>query len=117
MPDLLLIEDNAELRRVLTEAVEMDGFTVTIAHDAEEGLELLHTSYLPAVILCDVVMPHMSGLDFLRYIRTNPSWAEITFIAMSGTVVARQEALAAGANHYLVKPFNFQDLYEILAQN
>ena len=117
MPALLLIEDNAELRNVICEAVEIDGYTVTLANDAEAALALLDSGFRPAVILSDIMMPNMTGLDFLRTLRADPRWQEINFIAMSGTTNSKDEALEAGANHYLVKPFSFHELFTILAQS
>jgi CheY-like chemotaxis protein len=116
MPALLLIEDNADLRKVISEAVEMDGYIVTIASDAEAALSLLYDGYTPAVIISDIVMPNMSGLDFLRELRANQRWQNINVIAMSGTINSKTDALDAGANHYLVKPFSFHDLFALLAQ-
>ena len=116
MPALLLIEDNVELRKVISEAVEIDGYVVTLANDAEEALALLDDGLEPAVILSDIVLPHMDGLDFLRTLRADPRWQGINFIAMSGTINSKAEALDAGANHYLVKPFSFQELFALLAQ-
>ena len=116
MPDLLLIDDNAELRKVLREAVEINGYEVTIARDAEEGLALLNDGYQPSMIVCDVALPHMSGLEFAGKIRQDPRWAQIMFIAMSGNITTKQDALDAGANYYLVKPFSFQELFDILEQ-
>ena len=116
MPDLLLIDDNAELRKVLREAVEINGYQVTIARDAEEGLALLNDGYQPGMIICDLALPHMSGLDFAGKIRQNPRWSEIQIIAMSGNITMKQPALDAGADYYLVKPFSFQELFDILEQ-
>lgn len=116
MSQLLLIEDNVELLKVIREAVEIDGYTVTIAHDAPAALELLDAGLLPRVIMCDIVMPRMSGLEFVTILRQNPRWGSIIFIAMSGTINNQAEALRAGANHFLVKPFSFRDLYAILDQ-
>ncbi len=114
MPSLLLIEDDSDLRKVICEALEIDGYQVTIAYSAEEGLALLEAGYLPAVIMCDIILPHMSGLEFLKQIRKNFLWSRIVFIAMSGTENTRQAALDGGANHYLVKPFSFRELFDML---
>jgi CheY-like chemotaxis protein len=115
MPALLLIEDNPELRKVICEAVEIDGYTVTLANDAEEALVLLNDGFTPSVILSDIVMPNMSGLDFLRALRADVRWQRVNFIAMSGTINSKADALEAGANHYLVKPFSFHELFALLA--
>jgi DNA-binding response OmpR family regulator len=117
MRNLLLIEDNVELRGVLREAVEIDGYDVTLAENAEVGMRLLNSGYLPDFILCDVVLPHMNGLDFLRAIRANPQWKHIFFIAMSGSMDSKYTALESGANYYLIKPFNFHELFDVLAKN
>lgn len=114
MPDLLLIEDDSDLRKVIQEAIEIDGYRVTIAYNAEEALVLLDDGYLPAVIMCDITLPHMSGLDFLRRIRKNILWTRIVVIAMSGTEKTRQAALDAGATYFLVKPFSFRELFDML---
>lgn len=117
MRKLLLIEDNVELRGVLREAVEIDGYDVTLAENAEVGMRLLSSGYMPDFILCDVVLPHMTGLDFLRAIRDNPQWKHIFFIAMSGSMDSKYTALEAGANYYLIKPFDFHELFAVLAKN
>ncbi len=116
MPQLLLIEDNIELLKVIREAVEIDGYEVSIAHDAEEATALLNGGLLPTVIMCDIVMPHMSGLEFVTLVRQNPQWNGVVFIAMSGTINSQVEALRAGADYYLIKPFSFRDLFAILDQ-
>lgn len=117
MRSLLLVEDNMELRGVLQEAVEIDGYEVTLAENAEAGLKLLTNGYVPDFILCDVVLPHMTGLDFLRTVRANPLWGDIFFIVMSGTMDSKYTALEAGANYYLVKPFDFIELFDVLAKH
>ncbi|HVU11921.1 MAG TPA: response regulator [Phototrophicaceae bacterium] len=116
MPDLLLIDDNADLRKVLREAVEINGFDVTMARSAEEALDLLNGGFQPAIIICDLALPRMNGLQFASAVRAHPQWASILFIAMSGNTTSRDAALEAGANHYLVKPFSFQELFDLLDQ-
>jgi DNA-binding response OmpR family regulator len=116
MPNLLLIEDDTELRKVLTEAVELDGYVVEIARNAEEGLAILSDGYLPHAIVCDISLPHMDGLEFLSHVRRKPACAGVLFIAMSGSMAQKRKALDAGADYYLIKPFSFQELYSMLAQ-
>ena len=116
MPNLLLIEDDTELRKVLTEAVELDGYVVTIARNAEEGLAFLEDGYRPSAIICDISLPHMDGLEFLSRVRQNDCCSDVLFIAMSGSMTQKQKALESGANYYLIKPFSFQELYAMLAQ-
>jgi DNA-binding response OmpR family regulator len=117
MPDLLLIEDDTELREVIREAVEIAGYSVTVARDGEEGLTLLNDGLQPSIIMCDVVLPHMNGLEFLSLVRSASHLRNITFISMSGDDQMKKAALKAGATYYLVKPFSFHDLYAMLEQS
>jgi DNA-binding response OmpR family regulator len=117
MSNLLLIEDDTELRKVLTEAVELDGYVVEIARNAEEALVLLGDGYLPNAIVCDISLPHMDGLEFLSVVRQNSNCPDVLFIAMSGSMAQKRKALDSGANYYLIKPFSFQELYSMLAQD
>jgi DNA-binding response OmpR family regulator len=116
MPELLLIEDDTELREVIREAVEMAGYEVTVARDGEEGLALLNDGFVPAAIMCDIVLPHMNGLEFLSLVRSAPHLNDTIFISMSGNEQMKKQALNAGATYYLVKPFSFHDLYAMLNQ-
>jgi CheY-like chemotaxis protein len=116
MPDILLIEDDTELREVIREAVEIAGYAVTVARDGEEGLALLNDGLQPAVIMCDIVLPRMNGLDFLSHVRSAPHLDNTVFISMSGNEQMKKQALKAGATYYLVKPFSFHDLYAMLEQ-
>lgn len=115
MRDLLLIEDDSDLRKVIREAVEIDGYQVTIAYDAEEALSLLEKGFTPAGIMCDITLPRMSGLDFLAQIRKNPQWSPVVIVAMSGTEKMKDAALDAGADYFLVKPFSFHELFDVLS--
>ncbi len=116
MIDLLLIEDNSDFLTVLREAIEINGHRARIAHDGEEGLAYLEEGFRPAIIVCDISLPHMNGLEFLRRLRANPDWSKVILIAMSGNQDFKREALTLGANYYLVKPFSFIDLFDIMAQ-
>lgn len=115
MANLLIIEDNLELLKVLREAVEINGDQVQVADDGEQAWALLTGGYRPVAILCDIALPHMNGLELLHRIREDAALLNIRFIAMSGNDDLRKDALAAGADYYLVKPFSFQDLYNLLS--
>ncbi len=116
MAELLIIEDDPQLLKVLREAVELNGDQVQVAANGEQGLALLKGGYQPSAILCDIALPHMNGLELLRQVRLNAAWMSVRFVAMSGSDDLRGEALAYGADDYLVKPFKFRDLFEVLAR-
>ena len=105
------------MRRFASRVLRREGFDVVEATDGVEALEVVQSQgFSFAVVVSDIVMPHMNGLDFLRTLRADPRWQGVNFIAMSGTINSKAEALEAGANHYLVKPFSFHELYALLAQ-
>lgn len=115
MGRVLLLEDNPELLDVLREVIALAGHQVRVAHNGREGLDImLDISRAPEIVICDLVMPDMDGLTFLRQIRANPAWSQIYCIAMSGAKHEARMALEAGADHYLVKPFSISDLMDIL---
>jgi CheY-like chemotaxis protein len=115
MPVLLLLEDNPSLLTVLRETVELTGYQAATARNGIEGLAVLRgSSALPDAILCDVLMPEMDGLAFLRQLRATPHWAHLFVIAMSGARDEGIQAVAAGANAYLVKPFSLAELRQLL---
>jgi chemosensory pili system protein ChpA (sensor histidine kinase/response regulator) len=114
---ILLLEDNADLRQTLKQAIELDGHEVHGGRSGEDGLEFLRTApTLPDMIICDISMPDMNGFEFLKHVRGNPEWANIRFVVMSGTRADRDIALASGADGYLGKPFGFSELKNIVDQ-
>lgn len=117
MGRVLLLEDNQELLDVLREIVSLAGHDVRSARNGREGLDiLLDLSRAPEIIICDLVMPDMDGLTFIRQVRANPAWNNIYCIAMSGAKHEAKMAVEAGADHYLVKPFSISDLNDILEE-
>lgn len=115
MGRVLLLEDNWELLDVLREVVVIAGHEVRTATNGREGLDiLLDLSRAPEIIICDLVMPDVDGVTFIRQVRANPQWDNIYCIAMSGAKHEAKLALEAGADHYLVKPFSIHELNDIL---
>lgn len=104
---LLLIEDNDELRAF---GVEMFGqeYQVFDAANGREGLEMAR-QHMPDVIVCDVMMPEMNGLEVVRALKSNLETSHIPVILISARSASAQvlEGLEAGAVAYLVKPFDF----------
>jgi signal transduction histidine kinase len=107
---LLLVEDDAEMRRFLT-SILRGHYHVVEAADGAQGL-LLAQSERPALIVSDVMMPVMSGLEMLQRLRGAPETADIPVILLTARqeVEARVSGLAVGANDYLGKPFSSREL-------
>ncbi|NWG17279.1 MAG: response regulator [Chloroflexi bacterium] len=116
MANILLVEDNAEMRVLLQELLEWGGHHVTCERTGQDGLtSLLNAAHLPDVIISDLIMPGMDGLTFLQRIRQNPRWSHIRFIIMSGDSQAeRLQESRAYADGVLPKPFSLNDLQRII---
>jgi DNA-binding response OmpR family regulator len=105
---VLVVDDNQDVRELIVHILSADGFHVYAAVDGENALAILNSNPVDLVLL-DVMMPGMSGLDVLKEIRTgsNKKIREVPVMmitAMSSTDDVDQ-ALAIGANSYVVKPF------------
>lgn len=106
---ILIVDDNAQVREVLERLFE-DDHDVRTAADGEEGLRLIHR-WAPDLVMLDLEMPKMSGLDVLRHIATEH--AEIKVIAVSGHAAAEhlgKDAKRLGAAEFFVKPFDLDEL-------
>jgi YesN/AraC family two-component response regulator len=108
---LLLLEDDPSLRQILIKVFKESAYEVRAVQDGESGIRALK-SFSPDIIVSDVLMPKMNGIDFLKYIRTNSDYQDTPFIILSAkaTVQDRIEGLEHGADDYLTKPFDIQEL-------
>ena len=117
MTRVLLLEDNPDMLAMLGQVLEWGGYEVLKGRDGHEGVNLLQqTQPLPNVIISDLSMPVMDGFDLLRHVRGTPEWAEIPFVIMSAhsSPDDRRNALAQGADEFLVKPFSLEDFQRVL---
>lgn len=108
---ILLLEDDRNLRETLVDIFELKGFEVVTATNGIEALKLLD-EVAPDVIVSDVMMPEMDGLEFLKRIKENPQ-TEITPVIMVTANTLREskyKGLEYGANDYITKPFDTVEL-------
>ena len=111
MQHILVVDDEPMYTTMLRIILEGDGYTVTTAESAERALEALaHTTY--DLLLLDVVMPDIDGLELCRRIRAT-SRVPILFVTVRSDGADRVLGLRAGADDYLAKPF---DVHELLAR-
>jgi DNA-binding response OmpR family regulator len=101
---VLLVEDDRFLRRACETSLTQRGFTVKSAPDGEAGLRMA-LECTPALILLDLLMPKLSGIDMLRQLRANPSGADIPVVILSNSSREEDKRHAAdlGAAGYFVK--------------
>ena len=109
----LVVDDSLSARRSLAEFVQDIGYDVRMARDGIEALEVIETK-IPDIILVDLEMPRMNGLELTTHIRSKSSTKDIPVIMITSrsTEKHREMADAAGVNNYLTKPFSEDELLE-----
>ena len=106
---ILVVDDDDSLRRVLEVHLQQSGFSADSASSGEQGMALLAAKHYD-VVLTDLKMPGVSGLEFLRQIRSLYPEMIVIFLTAYGTVETAVEAMQAGAHHYLTKPVHPDEL-------
>lgn len=111
MTDLLLVDDDSSLQRMLKNLLEKEGYSVRTAGDGEAGLAELRIK-VPALAVLDVRMPGMSGFDLCRKMKADPALAEVPviFLTSKGDEVNKVLGLEMGGEDYVVKPFSAAEL-------
>ncbi|MGL5728581.1 MAG: envelope stress response regulator transcription factor CpxR [Plesiomonas sp.] len=107
MTKLLLVDDDHELTDLLSELLEMEGFSVLVAHDGDQALSVLDESI--DLILLDIMMPKRNGLETLKALRLNFT-TPVLMLTARGSELDRVLGLELGADDYLPKPFNDREL-------
>ena len=106
-PNILVIEDDPDIRENLKLLLELEGYDVSTARHGREGLERLSRAPLPKLILLDLMMPVMNGWEFLRAWRARKGTAGIPVLVVSAAGEQAREVSAAGV---LFKPFDASEL-------
>jgi len=111
MKKILIIEDHADMRELLTWQIELMGFVAVTAGLGREGLKKAQSDN-PSLIILDIMMPGMDGWEAARELKANPATKDIPILA--ATALFRdadlQNCMASGCSAYIVKPFTFQEL-------
>ena len=109
MPTILIVEDEARMRRLLELDLGEDGFTTITAESAEGGAKMLAENSVDLVIT-DLKLPGMSGLEFLQLIKQKNVALPVIVMTAFGTVETAVEAMKAGAGDYVLKPFSLAEM-------
>jgi len=112
---VLVVEDDADLRQVVETALVLEGYNVVVASDGLEAIEKL-PDCRPALIVFDVMLPHMDGVMFAQELERRGLRPGIPVVMLSGVVDGRQKAKQVGAEGYLEKPFSIPALLEEVAR-
>jgi two-component system KDP operon response regulator KdpE len=105
---ILVIDDESQITRVLRAALSAQGYDVRTANDPEEGLRIFR-DWPPNLVITDLMMPGMSGVDVCRNIRSRGT-TPVLVLSVREHERSKVEALDAGADDYVTKPFGIQEL-------
>lgn len=109
---ILLVEDNEDLRNLESEILEAEGYKVDVATNGQEALDVLNqTRHNPCLILLDLMMPIMNGMQFLNIMKANPLYANIPVLIVSA--VAKHSKIDGVVGH-MQKPINLDKLFDIV---
>lgn len=109
MMKILIIEDEKKLAAILKEGLEEQAYFVDLAYDGEIGLEkALSTKY--DLVIIDIILPRLSGLEVCRKIRTKNDELPIIMLTALGTTEDKLAGFDSGADDYIIKPFEFREL-------
>lgn len=108
-PRILLVDDEAAIVGTLTTFLQLSGFAVEVAHNGEQALEKLE-QLRPDLVVLDVLMPRLDGREALRRMRRRGDWTPVILLTQISGTAERIMALEEGADDYLNKPFDPQEL-------
>jgi len=108
---VLVLDDDVSLLESLVDFLTLSDFEVLVGHNGMEGLERLKETR-PDIIICDIMMPVMDGHEFFLQVRQNSEWVSIPFIFLTakGEMKDILEGYSLGADHYITKPFDPDEL-------
>src|ERR1017187_2772432 len=114
---ILVVDDNLDNRDLTRILLECEGYEVRLAEDAAQALGMFAT-YRPKLILMDVQMPAMDGLELTRRLRQKPALSDVIIVALSASAMVAEKAtaLAAGCDGYITKPINPRTFARTVAQ-
>lgn len=108
---ILVVEDETDIRELVTYNLRQEGYEVYEADTGSRGMSLIKSEKMDLILL-DIILPDLSGLEIIRLIKKNSSWSHIPTIIVSakGEEVDRIVGLELGAEDYVVKPFSMREL-------
>jgi DNA-binding response OmpR family regulator len=109
---VLVVEDDAQLAKLIGFYLAREGFGVRQAADGEQAMQEFESAQRPDLVIMDVMMPYRNGYELLGHLRQRPGWSEVPVIMLTGR--SREEdvvqGLDLGASDYLIKPFRPTEL-------
>jgi two-component system response regulator MprA len=112
--NILLVEDDVDVREALVEALSDRGYAVDTAADGLSALQALRGGKRPGVILLDLMMPRMDGLEFRSAQRADPKLAELPVVILSADARMEEKARAMKVQDAIRKPIDLEQLYRVI---
>ena len=110
LPKVLVVDDDPAILEICSDLLQTEGYTVSVATNGQQALEQIRTDP-PNVILMDIMMPVLDGVEACRQVKANPATAEIPVVLMSArTNLTRQSQDLASADALVAKPFDIDHL-------
>ncbi len=116
-PIILTIDDNEKVLENLRAILELNNYRVITANSAEEALEILEeTETDPDLVICDIMLPKISGIDFFKLFSTNRAWIDIPFVFLTGLKTSKdiRKGKALGVDDYLTKPIDKDEILAVI---
>ncbi|MDR2208400.1 MAG: response regulator, partial [Azoarcus sp.] len=116
IPTIMVVDDSLTVRKITSRMLEREGYRVITAKDGVDAIESLIDN-MPDVILSDIEMPRMDGFDLVRNIRADLRLKDVPIIMITSRLADkhREYAMEIGANHYLGKPYQEEELLSLIA--
>lgn len=113
MSKILIVDDDIETIKLLEAIVQMDGHETSSIQESKNAIQAVE-SFMPDLVLLDIMMPEISGLDILRQMRRDPALANIPVIVVTAKSMPSdiKNGMEAGASTYLTKPVGYLELKE-----
>lgn len=121
MPRVMIVEDDLTILENLSQLLQLNGLSVAQAHDGQMALDYLRHPQnqgvaAPQMIVSDLMMPKMDGFELLRAVRDDSALKHLPFVLLSARSDSSdlQQAFLLGANDYLIKPFEVEQLIDVI---
>lgn len=110
---VMLVDDDPQLMHVVSMFFELEGYNVVQAKDGREAIAML-AEYVPDVILLDLMMPDVSGIEVCQHVRADRRLKEIPVIVFTAAEMKEEELRAAGADRFITKPYSLEGLRRVV---
>ena len=109
MFNILVIEDNKNMRKLICATLKQNGYSTFEAEDGEVGLDVLDSTHID-LIICDIMMPNMDGYEFTETLRDGHCETPIIIVTAKEQLEDKKKGFSIGADDYMVKPIDFEEL-------